>query len=139
MNANTVGALILIPLGTILMLCGLLVYNGRFRHYRTGLNIVLSGEPALATTYLGAAFILMPLTQFAMDGGINALVTMFLILLMFIAGILGVLGSFWMPPFLQPQWIRDEKKAARRRRMEEAARRTSGGGMSSQADGRSNF
>ncbi|MCQ1994789.1 hypothetical protein [Arthrobacter sp. zg-Y1171] len=128
MSANTLVALILIPMGIILMVCGLLVYNGRFRHYRTGLNIVMSGEPALATTYLGAAFILMPLTQFAMDGGLNALVTMFLILLMFIAGFLGLLGSFWMPPFLQPQWIREEKRAARRRRREEAALRGSGGG-----------
>ncbi|MDK1326204.1 hypothetical protein [Arthrobacter sp. zg-Y1143] len=95
--------------GLLVMVPGLLVYSGRFRHYRAGLNILWTGEPALASTYIGAAFALFPVTQFVIQPNVYPLIGLVFLPLYFLIAVIGILGNFWMPRPLQPKWIKEEK------------------------------
>lgn len=124
MDADAIAALIIIPFGVLIMIPGLLVYNGKFRHYRTGLNTMWTGEPALASVYLGAAFAGIPLIGVLIKSDVSPLFGLLFIPCVLLSGIIGLLGNLWMPRFMKPRWIKEENdEARRRRRAEKAARR----------------
>ena len=124
MDEDTIGALIIVPFGVLIMVPGLLVYNGRFRHYRTGLNTMWTGEPALASAYLGAAFAGLPIMNTLIKSDVSPLFILLVGPCVLLSGIIGLLGNVWMPRFMKPRWIKEENdEAKRRRRAEKAARR----------------
>lgn len=109
MDPETAVTLGVAVFGLLVMIPGLLVYTGRFRHYRTGLNILWTGEPALASAYIGAAFALFPVTQLVIQPGVYPLIGLVFLPLYFLMAIIGILGHFWMPRTFQPKWIREER------------------------------
>lgn len=109
-------AMILIPFGVLIMVPGLLVYNGRFRHYRKGLNTMWTGEPALASTYLGAALIGIPVMGMVIRSDNLQIFGLLLVPAVFLSLAIGILGNFWMPRFMKPRWIKDADDEAKRQR-----------------------
>ncbi|MDK1327023.1 hypothetical protein [Arthrobacter sp. zg-Y1143] len=116
-------AIFSLPFGGFLMVVGLLVYNGRFLAFRAVLNSFRSGEPALASTYIGLFFILIPLSQMALAADINEFAIMVIACVTLLSGFIGVIGGFWMPNFLKPRFIREENAERKRARQADRKRR----------------
>ncbi|UWX97164.1 hypothetical protein N2K95_00145 [Arthrobacter zhaoxinii] len=116
MSEDTFLALILIPFGVLVMVPGLLVYNGRFRHYRKGLNTMWTGEPALASAYLGAALAGIPVMGMVIRSDNLQMFGLLLVPAVFLSLAIGILGNLWMPRFMKPRWIKEADDAAKRQR-----------------------
>lgn len=116
-------AMFSLPFGGFLMVVGLLVYNGRFLAFRAGLNSFSSGEPALASTYIGLFFILIPFWDMVDTANLNEFVELVIAFVILGSGLVGVIGGFWMPNFLKPRFIREENAERKRARQAERDRR----------------
>lgn len=116
-------SIFLLPFGTFLMVIGLLVYNGRFLAFRAGLNSFWSGEPALASTYIGLFLILIPLWDMANTANVNEFLELVVACVILGSGFVGLIGGFWMPNFLKPRFIRKENAERKQARQAERDRR----------------
>lgn len=99
-------------IGAILVVSGYFAYRGKYVAWML-MKSFLPGWPGLAGLFLGIWMILFPVVGWLIDVAkpLGALVVVFV---WFPSLLLGIIGMFWLPRFLLPQWIKDDIEEIRR-------------------------
>ena len=96
------------PFGLFLFIAGLLVYRKKFPGY-LAMDRILPGKPSLATTYLGAWIMLLPMSHIITEAGNEVLLFLYAAAA-FACFAIGIGGAFWMPRILQPKWMKESDR-----------------------------
>lgn len=104
--------LVMSILGALLIVSGYFAYRGKYVAWLQ-LKSILPGWPGLAGLYLGIWMVLFPVVGWLLEVAkpLGAVVAVFAWLPSLL---LGLIGLFWLPRFLLPQWIKDDIEEIRR-------------------------
>lgn len=105
-------ALTLASLVLILIVGGLLAYRGHFKGWLM-LKSIFPGWPGLAQLYLGVGLGCV-LMYGLLKPYLPPLVVLLVAAVAFMGMVLGILGMFWLPSFLLPDWIKHAREEMRR-------------------------
>ncbi|GAA3697866.1 hypothetical protein GCM10022377_08470 [Zhihengliuella alba] len=102
---------ILLGIGGVSFVSGVLAYRGKYVAW-LALKSFFPGWPGLAGLYIGAAILsgagAAVILQAMPEGNIvRALLGLLLIFTMIAGAIIGIIGMFWLPRFMLPQWVKD--------------------------------
>lgn len=97
--------LFLLPLGLFLLVCGLGMYTNKWPVLLV-VDGFLPGQGGLAATYIGAWTATLPFGDWWLSWDIPVLPGI-LSLLNTACLVIGLVGCFWMPRFMQPTWIKE--------------------------------
>ncbi|MFC7400858.1 hypothetical protein [Citricoccus sp. GCM10030269] len=112
MESNPLGFAIAVGLGVLLVASGVLAYTGHYKGWLM-LKSFLPGWPGLAGGYIGVMILLavfLPLVGDAMP----PLLFLVFAAVLFVSMLIGIIGMFWMPRFLLPQWVKETQDEMRR-------------------------
>lgn len=112
MDKETLGPLLAVLFGLVLLISGILAYTGRYRSWLV-LKSFLPGWPGLAGGYIGAMVLLAMFAVPVLDV-LPAPLSFLLAVLLFACLLIGIIGMFWLPRFLLPPWIREQQDQMRR-------------------------
>ncbi|MBT1003528.1 hypothetical protein KIH31_13030 [Paenarthrobacter sp. DKR-5] len=109
---NPYFALFVVPWGLFLFVCGILLYRKIWLGL-LALNSVAPGQPGLAATYIGAWLATLPFGNWWLSWHIPVLPAL-LSFANLACLVIGIVGCFWMPRFMQPRWLRETNDAIKR-------------------------
>lgn len=95
-------------LGILLVVSGILAYTGKYRAWLM-LKSFFPGWPGLAGGYIGV-FMLLALYLPLIGESLPPILFLLAAAVTFLSLALGIIGMFWLPNFLLPQWIREQKR-----------------------------
>jgi hypothetical protein len=107
MDKETLGPLVAVVFGLILVISGVLAYTGRYRSWLM-LKSFLPGWPGLAGGYIGLMVLLAVFVQPLIDTLPGPLLLV-VAAVAFGSMLLGIIGMFWLPRLLLPGWIREQQ------------------------------
>lgn len=97
--------LFLLPLGIFLLICGLGMYTNRWP-VLLAVDGFFPGQAGLAATYIGIWMIMTTFSPLWLSS--DAPIVAGLLSLVSLASlVVGIVGCFWMPRFMQPAWIEE--------------------------------
>lgn len=98
--------LFLLPLGLFLVVCGLGMYTGKWP-VLLAVDGFFPGQAGLAATYIGACMVLATFSPLWLDRDDIPVLQAILSLVSLLCMIIGLVGCFWMPRFMQPGWMKE--------------------------------
>ncbi|SDQ96683.1 hypothetical protein SAMN04489742_3288 [Arthrobacter crystallopoietes] len=104
--------LFVLPLGLFLLVCGLGMYTKKWPILIFA-DAFLPGHPGLAATYIGAWMATLPFGSWWLSWNVPVLPGV-LSLLSTVCMVIGLVGCFWMPRFMQPAWLKETEDEIKR-------------------------
>ena len=108
MDDNLPAYLVGTALGILLVVSGILAYTGKYRAWLM-LKSIFPGWPGLAGGYLGLMILLALYLPPVLDSW-PPLLALLVVAVLFLSMEVVIVGMFWLPNFLLPPWVREQKR-----------------------------
>jgi hypothetical protein len=96
-------------MGVVCFYGGILAYQGRYKSWLV-LKSVFPGWIGLASLYLGVAMVMLALAPFLKAIDAPGIVAVLWLLVTAPSMIIGIIGCFWLPRFMWPQWMKETQR-----------------------------